>query len=409
MLSKFTFFIFSVIIASCAYSQDYWEVVALADTIEPYELFLTSEGDLLLGSNNGVYKSTDDGFTWEHLGNMTYSIYDLVQASNGDLYASAGAGILKSSNGGQSWYTVSVGIDVVSLFCSSQDYLFRGFSGGISKSVDSGYTWNNVHQTTEVQVFYDFAEKGNSLFSGSVDYMFYDDGIYKSTNEGDDWYLCGLNEHGVKSLAFDIDSNLLAGVGAAWPGGSLPGLFRSYDEGISWENIYYEEEVESILVDLFGGIYIGLKSDLSIVWGVRYSSDNGQTWEDISSGIQQPTYVKDLAINSNNYLFAICSSPRILYRSINPIVGVDESFKQNVPYIIINPNPFYSTIQLTLIGKIKSPVKIDVYNTFGNLIKQLEVKNHNMNIELKSYPPGIYIIKIYNHNFHSTRKVIKSY
>lgn len=392
-------------------SQDFWEPVSLPDSIEPYTVFLTDEGDFLLGTfEHGIYITEDDGMTWQHMG-IAYGIYNIVQISNGDLYAGANSGISKSVDGGQTWYEVVVtDFAVISFYCSTQDHLFIGTWGGIHKSIDSGYTWTQVHQSTSSHVFRSFTEKEDSLYSGSEHYLGDNSGIYCSVDGGNSWDIWSMSGIGINPLTIDNNEYLLAGVATTYPNG----IFRVSDNGQSWDELYGGADVVSILPDESNGIYIGLESDVGIEWGVRYSHDNGSSWDNISSGMEYSARVIDLELNFNNYLFAVTSSPRSLYRSINPIVGIQDYIYVSPIKTNIFPNPFINSIKVDLLHSIEGEkVVIEVYNIHSGLIKRvnytIDKNNQSIEINLDDQPPGLFIVIVSCLDYHKSHFIIKSH
>lgn len=390
-------------------SQDFWEPVSLPDSIEPYTVFLTDEGDFLLGTfEHGIYITEDDGMTWQHMG-IYFGIHSITQMSNGDLFGGSGGQLFRTTNGGQTWDSVLTGFSIISMFCSTEDYLYIGNWGGIHKSVDSGYTWTQVHQSTSTHLFIDFAEKDGNLYSGSIQYIGNNSGIYRSEDGGDSWSLWSMAGIGVTPLTIDINEYLLAGVATHYPAG----LFRVAEDGQSWEQLFGGADVVSILPDESNGIYIGLESDLGSEWGVRYSPDNGNSWEDISSGMEYITRVTDLGFNSNDYLFAVTSSPRSLYRSINPIVGIQDNTVAPAFKVLLYPNPFTTSFNVDLKNSTEGQnVSLEVYNMYGRLIKRMDhiinKSNQSIKVHLDDQPSGIYVLNILCLDYLKSHTLIKS-
>jgi hypothetical protein len=190
-----------------------------------------------------------------------------------------------------------------------------------------------------------------------------------------------------------------------------PGVFRSDIMGNNFEAIYSDNEVNAVAVDQYGGIYIGLESDLSIDWGVMYSSDDGVTWEDNSSGIEECSYFNQIFISSNNYVFAITEIPFKLYRSLNPIVTMEESTALDIFDVCIQPNPFRNKTVIRFQSYVCNKIIIHVFNSLGKTIiysrKELITSNSETILDLSNYSSGIYFVCINVDNFCIIKKIIK--
>ncbi len=129
----------------------------------PYtnHLLVTRSGSIIAGTGTilsslrGVYRSTDNGFTWVASGLSGKNIFGLAQDSTGNLYAGTdGPGsIYLSMDDGITWSPRSSGLpsaqDVVTVSANSSGYVFAGFGrnditpqlGGVYRSTDRGSSW----------------------------------------------------------------------------------------------------------------------------------------------------------------------------------------------------------------------------------------------------------------------------
>jgi photosystem II stability/assembly factor-like uncharacterized protein len=297
-------------------------------------------------TTGGLYHSTNGGTTWQYAlnGIAPQNVNTLVFSPNFEkdktLFAGTANGVLRSIDGGKSWvwcnsglimpnsgfYGISLAVSPAyatdkTLFLSTIETVFRSNNGGDS--------WSQVH-TFQLGVGFDqiycspnFA-KDKTLFIQGV-------GVYYSTDEGNSWEESSLNQY-TRALAFSDnfvnDHTMLAASdnsltmstdsGNTWNklnlgsdtavgsveispqyskdhtlftiGGDTTedNILRSSDNGNSWQTIYTAETPSSDATSLvispsfetdhtvFAGFYCG---------GISKSTNNGDTWQDISSGL----------------------------------------------------------------------------------------------------------------------------
>ena len=237
-------------------------------------------GVFYVGVNNGgVWKTTDYGRTWHPIfdDQPTSSIGDLAVApSNPDvLYVGTGEGLhrpdlavgdgmFKSTDGGQTWRHIGLSdaqqIAGIIVHPRNPDVVFVAALGhpygpneerGVYRTTDGGATWQKVlyfdEDTGAMQVAFDPAEPDvvyadlwaaregpweNAAWQGATS------GLYKSTDGGTTWRALrqGLPTaaQGLGRIGFDIapsaPNRLYATVNAAEGGG----IYRSDDAGESW-------------------------------------------------------------------------------------------------------------------------------------------------------------------------------
>jgi photosystem II stability/assembly factor-like uncharacterized protein len=242
----------------------------------------TSYGD-------GVYKSTDEGKTWEHIGleNTQQISRIIIHPDNPDLVyvAAQGAingptkerGVYKTQDGGKSWKKV--------LFVNE-------LSGASELSIDFNnprvlYATLWEHQR--------FPWKVVSGGEGS--------GVYKSIDAGENWFKIenGLpNELGKMAISVSrANSNKVYLLAESDSNKRLGGLFVSNNAGESWSRISKYAELTSrawYYIEVFTD-----PNDENTVYVLSArafrSIDGGKTWERIYSGHGD---YHDLWINPNN-------------------------------------------------------------------------------------------------------------
>ncbi len=220
---------------------------------------MTSHGD-------GVYKSTDAGNTWRHMGlPNSRAISDvLIHPTDPDLvYVSVqGApygpsedrGVYRTTDGGESWQKVlyvnpTAGASSISMDPNNPRILYAGF-------------WDHLRQGWEVR----------SGGPGS--------GIWRTTDGGDTWEpVEGDFPELMGKIGVDVaaDSDRIYALIEADPGG---GLYRSDDRGESWRLVSEDWSIRArawYYIEVFAD-----PQNPDVVWilnaPVFKSIDGGQTW-----------------------------------------------------------------------------------------------------------------------------------
>ena len=286
-------------------------------------------GVFFVGVNNGgVWKTDDYGRTWRPIFDdaPTGSVGDLaVSPSHPEVIyvgtgeglhrpdLAVGDGVFKSTDGGESWRHVGLSdvqqVGRLVVHPSDPDVVFVAGLGhpygpneerGVFRTTDGGRTWEKVlyvdHNTGAIQVEFDptnpevlFADlwehrEGpweNAAFSGPGS------GLYKSTDGGDTWrrLRAGLPtaEQGLGRVGVGIapsDSRRMYATVQAREGG---GVYRSDDAGESWRRISTDHRVYGRGGD-FGEIRVHPEDPDHVYAGniASYESrDGGRTWTSI--------------------------------------------------------------------------------------------------------------------------------
>ncbi len=259
----------------------------------------------------GVFKSTDDGVTWNFLpSTSSYVNGTRILCDNlGNVYlGTRGSGLLRSIDGGATWTSITpsgLSNDICDLEISSTAlpgrlHVTTGiFSASgyrytdIPATVTSGAGWNTA--TTPFTTFNERTELG---ISGNVLYALPDNGshqvptIWKSTDGGDNWAATAVqptsgwaNGQGWYSLS--------CGVNPANSNECIVGgldCYKTSDGGGSWTHIstwvgtsgqYVHADQHDI--QWWDG---GTKLLFSCDGGIHYSSDGGTTISDRNKGLR---------------------------------------------------------------------------------------------------------------------------
>jgi photosystem II stability/assembly factor-like uncharacterized protein len=236
--------------------------------------FVKYNGLLFAGTGIGVIKSTDNGQTWQaaNFGIEEAPISSLLYSSPKLFAECSSGGIFASTDDGNSWATSNTGLPgggTVRGFMADSLYLFAGLqSDGIYRTSDHGMTWQSADSDATGDLNYaqvtSFEKKDNTIYAATSA------GIYKSTNEGSFW------EKIANGLPSGTGVFTVAAAGGNLIIGTYNGIYYSTDNGNDW---------------IISNINSGFVNTMAVGNGFQYSStyngfyrssDNGETWTTLS-------------------------------------------------------------------------------------------------------------------------------
>lgn len=264
---------------------------------------------------NGIYKSTDAGQTWAHLG-LDYSAYigrivvdyddpqRIFAAACGTLFTpDEHRGVYRSQDGGNTWEKVlfvtdsTSAIDIVQ-HPENPDILFAamwerirglsyrtsfGLSSGVYKSTDGGDTWTEI--TDWLPSGYNVGRIGIDIAKSSpnVMYAFYDMAnqevrVYRSDDTGESWYrtndnaLQGMNSNfgwyfgQIRVDIYDANKVYVYGVEAfrSTNGGNSWSTMGGWDFHVDHHAMYMDKNMSLYLEGNDGGLY--MSTNYSTTW-----------------------------------------------------------------------------------------------------------------------------------------------
>jgi photosystem II stability/assembly factor-like uncharacterized protein len=166
---------------------------------------------ILVGTEDGIFKSADQGKTWKHVYNNGWVIR--MVESEGILICTNEHGILRSTDGGEHWDLVvsegGVGIEaeVIKGGFAVITYNTESKTRRIRTSMDGGKTWQAID--ADLPPTADIAsikQMGGYLFCG------HPDGIFRSSDQGKTWELILLT---IEEKIFNL--SIVGGVIYAMP------------------------------------------------------------------------------------------------------------------------------------------------------------------------------------------------
>ena len=259
-------------------------------------LAINSSGYVFAGTGGGgVFRSVDNGSTWVEMnsGLTNTSINSLAIDSMNHIYAGTSAGIYRSSNEGFSWNQIGLSNEYVN--CITFDIagvIFAGTGNGIYRSTDGGSQWIlGSMGTTNTSVSSVAIDHLGQVFVGTYSY-----GVFRSTDKGLTWTqsTTGLADRRVNCLAINSLGHLFAG--------TLAGIYCSTDNGRKWNALSknFDSTAISVIITInpSARLLVG-----TFFEGVFLSTDNGSTSVQSNAGLAF-TDIRSLAIDNRGRAFA---------------------------------------------------------------------------------------------------------
>lgn len=130
-----------------------------------------------------VFRSTDTGRNWSHIGNPHVGGTSIAVSVHGLFVAGPPPGVLRSTDMGQTWTILdatSTGWTNSLRVLQSTLYATK-WGGGVRSTSDGGTTWTSLNTGLPTQFVSDIVESNSLLFVGSVC------GVQLSTDRGENW------------------------------------------------------------------------------------------------------------------------------------------------------------------------------------------------------------------------------
>ncbi|HUN66698.1 MAG TPA: fibronectin type III domain-containing protein [Bacteroidota bacterium] len=216
----------------------------------------------------GMYRSTNNGLSWDSINaGLPYGGIEAVAYSGGTVFAgSFGNGVYASTNAGLSWDSANDGLSyryIYTLFATG-GYLFAGTAGGgIFRSGDNGAHWSAVNTGLGSYVVLSFTAMGRALFAGTGDcvYRSMDTGVTWTAMNGGGWQYSTV-------MALSVGGNLLiAGVAGA-------GVVVSSDTALHW----WPASPGMKNADVKNIIQQGTETVAATAGGLYETTDDGGQW-----------------------------------------------------------------------------------------------------------------------------------
>ncbi|MBC7862430.1 MAG: T9SS type A sorting domain-containing protein [Bacteroidia bacterium] len=376
-------------------------------------------GEIVLGTENGIYVSPDGGNSWNYKSLADKTIFTVgMNPVTGTLIAgrhlgTIGGTIFRSTDDGQTWantQTGFTGIAAVTFDYTSAGKLFLGTGWGgsgqsVYTSVNDGVSWTNSGTTSNlpaatVAVSLTIDKTSNDVYLGLEQF-----GVYKSTNSGLNYtsaspFVGGdVGQVGLTPQKDLYASHLLPN--------ALCGLYRYKKYNNTWSPLplYSNGFVNCFVIAGNDSVYIGTNT------GIYLSSDTAVTWTQLNSGLDN-LHVHSLFIGADNYMYAGIAGGGV-YKSNVPVKGTlattQNALTSKEHAVSVFPNPSTGLFSVQFESSETAKYKLEIFNALGeNVYKETTevIKGNNRITVDQNLKAGIYFIKINGNSGYRTQKLV---
>ena len=351
---------------------------------------------IVVGNSGVIRKTTNSGLTWTASSSGVMNDLTGIAHVSGSTYLAVGkAGIiLKTTNGGTSWSTVNSGTtnDLTGIFVNGLSVYVTGVNGTILVSANSGNAWTATNTGISFKL--------NKIYfvSEFIGYAVGDGGtILKTTNGGQGWNFqtSGTNTHSLTDIYFTDGNTGIVSGGITGTNEAI--ILRTTNAGSVWTSDDFAGAVLNGLgfyPDNSLGFAVGgsFPANTSVI---MKTTGQGASWSPIASSSSRQL----AACFPGNGIGYTCGLNGTILRLATNTAGLDENEQLDIQ---ISPNPGNGIFEIS--GDLSADFSIEISTLSGQQV--LFIENGNQ-IDLTSYPKGMYVAVIRSGSSVAIRKLVK--
>ncbi len=246
-----------------------WEALTTLSISASVYSVIANGSEIFAGSDSSVYRSSDNGMTWSQCMDSLFGILSLAMLSDQSIVAGTdGDGILLSTNDGVDWSFAGAASSEVISIASTQGHYFAATTSGFFASSDSGRTWDTVHTGFgDGSIVAAVCAYDSSLFAGTENGL-----VITTTDNGAHWSKVGSGDIG------QVIRSMVVHLGVLYAGTAFNGLYKW--DGTQWNQTSLAAASDiNALAQTPSSVFAGC------VGHVFRSTDMGSSWVVSDTGI----------------------------------------------------------------------------------------------------------------------------
>ena len=390
-------------------------------TLDVQSLTSLSNKIIFTGTNDGVFCSTNGGFSWaQKSSGLTYNFVELLGTNHLNfVYVGISGGYppydlhsqcMITADTANSWQSIDIGYmdydfmsisaaDSINIFATIwgvYNFLYGG-NHYIIQSTDGGYTWETKKSFLDnnSSIPNPIITRDSLVLVGRSD----PPNLFRSTDFGTTWQGLYIDSSSFPPAILSLNYNRLGTIFAS----TSNKIFKSTDSGLTWQILSQSPTwVSAMYCEDDGGI-------LAAGHPLMYSSNFGITWNTDTIGLGT-TYVNSILYVSGKFLVGTGSDG--LYSSGTLNENEKEIITPSVFGLSQNyPNPFNPSTTIKYEMAYDNFISIKVYDILGREIEILvnEFKpagSYRVNFIGNNLPSGNYFYRIQAGNYSEVKKMI---
>lgn len=184
----------------------------------------------------------------------------------------------------------------------------------------------------------------------------------------------------------------------------LPHIFKTEDYGSTWFDVSQglpEAPVNDLVIDPDQTNRLIVATDM----GVYYTDENTNSWQSLDNGMPMVPITALVFHASTNKLVA-ATYGRSMY-ILDFTVGTEKITNTKTVSFVLSPNPASQNVLISF-NNSKESYLLELMTMKGNILFSEKENNPQVNINLQelSISPGLYILKVSQHDVSQTKKLI---